>query len=268
MMAEVFFNGQFLDAAEAKIDLLSAAALYGRSVFTTIAVYDKKPFLWEKHRRRLRLSSAVVGIDISGLDDGSVYQSVLSTLEQNDIQNGRVRITLFDGSSASLWQESFEKNASLMINAAPFIPLRRDFRLGVSAYTLNTNSPIVGIKTGNYLEELLAISEAKKSGFDEAVKTNERGEITGSCLSNIFWTKDDKLFTPGLTTGCLPGTTREFIQENIDCEEVVVGIEELEQADAIFLTSAGIGVIGVSNFNDRALKTADHAILSLLPKRN
>jgi branched-subunit amino acid aminotransferase/4-amino-4-deoxychorismate lyase len=87
-------------------------------------------------------------------------------------------------------------------------------------------------------------------------------------MANIFWSRNGKLFTPSLETGCLPGTTREFVIENIDCEEVVVGIEELRSANEIFLTSAGIGVVQIAEFEGRELQRNDHTIMKLLPSRS
>jgi branched-subunit amino acid aminotransferase/4-amino-4-deoxychorismate lyase len=70
------------------------------------------------------------------------------------------------------------------------------------------------------------------------------------CLANLFWKKGDKIFTPSLETGCLKGTTREFVLENFMVEERKAKLIELEKADEIFLTSAGIEVVkAVVDFN-------------------
>jgi len=84
-------------------------------------------------------------------------------------------------------------------------------------------------------------------------------------MANVFWLKDEKLYTPILATGCLAGTTREFVLENCDCEEVEVAINELDSVDAIFLTSAGIGVINVAQFDKKHLSDVGHPITTLLP---
>ncbi|HUR99515.1 MAG TPA: aminotransferase class IV, partial [Pyrinomonadaceae bacterium] len=66
-------------------------------------------------------------------------------------------------------------------------------------------------------------------------------------------------------SGCLAGTTREFVLENFECREVEIGLEELRLADEIFLTSAGLGIIQVAEFERRRLKGEAHPIMSLLP---
>jgi len=105
-------------------------------------------------------------------------------------------------------------------------------------------------------------------GFGEAAQLNERGQITTACMANIFWLKDEVLYTSALTTGCLPGTTREFVLENLECNEVEAGIGELKSADEIFLTSAGTGIVQVHEFDGRPLNREPHPITGLLARPN
>ena len=180
--------------------------------------------------------------------------------------DGRARITISDESPSEIWSERGEKRTRLSIIIAPRRELPTEISLTVSLHRINTTSPLVGIKSCNYLEHLMAYKEAKERGFDEAIRFNERGEIASACMANVFWLKGERLYTPSLETGCLPGTTREFVLENSDCEEVVTGQEFLEQADAIFLTSAGIGIVDVSGFDGTPKGRSRHPILDLVTK--
>ncbi len=63
-------------------------------------------------------------------------------------------------------------------------------------------------------------------------------------MANVFWKKDGAIYTPPLETGCLNGTTREFILENFAVEQRKAYLAELNSADEIFLASAGIGIVG------------------------
>ncbi len=112
----------------------------------------------------------------------------------------------------------------------------------------------------------MAFEEAKVRGFDEAVRLNERWEVASACMANVFWLKDGKLHTPSVGTGCLAGTTREFILETLDCDEVEATIAELNSADDIFLTSAGLGVIQVAEFDGKVMHQKPHRILDIVPK--
>ena len=115
-------------------------------------------------------------------------------------------------------------------------------RLMVSPFLVNSTSPLAGVKSCNYLENLLSLEEAKRRGFDEAIRLNEREEIVSASTANVFWIKNKKIYTPALETGCLAGTTREFLSENIAVHEVKSQLNEIIEADEVFLTSAGIGV--------------------------
>jgi 4-amino-4-deoxychorismate lyase len=114
--------------------------------------------------------------------------------------------------------------------------------LTVSPYRINSTSPIANTKSCNYLEKIIALEEAKNLGFDEAICLNEKDEISSAIMANIFWVKNNKIFTPSLETGCLAGTIREFLLENFEINEVKARLAEIENADEIFLSSSGIGL--------------------------
>ena len=241
--------------------------LYGKGVFTTIAICDGKPFLWEKHWRRLKENASRVDIDIDEYSEDFLIKSLADELSRNKITNGRARITFFDETESGIWSETTKKKTDFSIITGALRPVSDNFRLAISPYPVNSRSPLAGIKSCNYLDKLTALDQAKERGFDEAIQLNERGEIVSATMANVFWLKDNKLYTPSLLTGCLPGTTREFILENLDCRKTEETVDMLRSADAIFLTSAGLGVTLVSEFESRKIETIDHPILDLLPKR-
>jgi len=246
----------------------SAGRLYGKGIFTTIAIYDRDPYLWDKHWKRIERDAAKVGIDLDEFPKAATRKALDELIEAKSLQNGRARITFFDESATALWPYETTRLTSMLITTADLNPVAENFKLTVSPHLINSTSPLAGVKSCNYLEKIVAKDEATQRGFDEAIQLNERGHITSACMGNVFWLKDERLSTPSLETGCLPGTTREFVIENIDCEEVVVGIEELRSANEIFLTSAGIGVVRIAEFEERELERRDHPIMKLLPSRS
>lgn len=240
--------------------------LYGKGVFTTVAIIEGKPFLWEKHWHRLTANATTLCIDISELGEQSVQDRLHESITESETSEGRARITFSDESPSRIWSnDEGEERTTLSIIVAERRPIPENFRLTVSPHHLSTTSPLAGIKSCNYLDHLLAYEQATNRGFHEAIRLNERDEIASACVANVFWETDGDLYTPSLKTGCLPGTTRDYILENIVCEEVEVGIEELHDADRIFLTSAGIGVVSVAEAGGRELDTSDHTLTSLLP---
>jgi len=254
MHAPVSFNQKIHLPDEIKLHAISSAALYGRGVFTTVAIYNQKPFLWEKHWRRLNENAAKIGINLPEFSETEVKNAVSEIIIQNKVENGRARITFFDESASRIWSFETNRKTSLLITSADF-RAAKDLHLTVSPYPINSKSPLAGVKCCNYLENVLALENAKAHGFAEAVRLNERGEAASACMANLFWIKDGKTFTPALKTGCLAGTTREFLLETYSIEEKTITLEELNEADEIFLTSAGIGIAKVAQFNEKILKS-------------
>src|SRR5215213_6926870 len=177
------FDGAIVSADKAHLNAASACSLYGKGVFTTLAIYNRKPFLWNKHAKRLFDNAAKLGISTDAVSPDSILSSLLLLIEKNSIVNGRARITLFDQSASSLWPYEGSQATSLLITTADLSSRQSELRLTVSPYRLNSTSPLAGSKSCNYLENLFALEEMKSRSFHEAVRLNERGEVTSACMS-------------------------------------------------------------------------------------
>ena len=264
----VLLNSELVQARDALLPAVSSGAQNGTGVFTTIAIYGGKPFLWEMHWRRLAEHSLKLGIDLGDFGADVTRQRLDELLVSNSVNNGRARITFVDGSPSKLWPVESDQGTNLVITTANLRPKPAQLRLYLSPYRINSASPLAGVKSCSYLDKILALEHARLRNFEEAVQLNERGEIASACMANIFWRKGGRLFTASLATGCLAGTTREFLLGKMECEQVEVGIEELRDADMIFLTSAGIGVLTVDEFEGRGLAGSGDPILELIPGRD
>jgi branched-subunit amino acid aminotransferase/4-amino-4-deoxychorismate lyase len=236
----VSFNNKIFEATDITASPISTAALYGKGIFTTIAIHRGKPFLWEKHWRRLTDNADRIGLDKSQFSEDLVLSSLIDLIQKPDISEARCRVTFFDESQPNLWSIDSSKKTSILITTADTHKVSK-LKLAVSPFRINSMSPLVNIKSCNYLENILALENAKKNGFDEAIRLNERGEISSAIMANIFWTNTGKLFTPSLKTGCLAGTIRELIIENREVFEVEQNIADFT-FDEIFLTSSGLGI--------------------------
>jgi 4-amino-4-deoxychorismate lyase len=254
----VSFNQRVLAVAEAKISALSSAALYGSGVFTSIAVYNRKPFQWEKHWRRLAENAEKLNIRLPAeLTEESVRNSLSELIERNNLIDGRARVTFFDEAASGVWAFENTRRASVLITTGDFRAVSNELRLALSPYRVNSKSPLAGVKSCNYLENLLALEEAKSRRFDEAIRLNERGETASAAMANLFWITGETIFTPSLETGCLDGTTRSFVialVQELGFEVYATGehFDELRLADEVFITSAGVGICGVRGIEGEA----------------
>ncbi|MBV9209691.1 MAG: aminotransferase class IV [Acidobacteria bacterium] len=258
MHSRIILNGRLKEATRARLEAVTSASLYGRGVFTTLAVHHGEPFLWQEHWDRLALHADRLSVERSAFDEETVRASLMRLIEANEVEEGRARVTMLSNSSSGTWQLEHEGEAQtnllIMTGAAHKSAFEEGLAMTLSPYRVNTHSPLAGVKSVNYLEQLLAREEARARDFDEAVRLNERGEVVSATMANIFWVKDGTLHTPALQTGALSGTTRAHVivlasELSMPLIEGVYELNALSDADEIFLTSAGIGIGIVTTFD-------------------
>ena len=167
MHSSVSFNLATVGDQDATVLALAPAALYGKGVFTTLAIYRREPFLWEKHWSRLMNNASVLGIDLSEFTERRTSDALAELVDKNDVTTGRARITFFHESSGELWPFESKRKTSLLITTADLRPSVTNLRLTTSAYQIHSGSPLTGVKSCNYLEKLIARDEADARGFDE-----------------------------------------------------------------------------------------------------
>jgi branched-subunit amino acid aminotransferase/4-amino-4-deoxychorismate lyase len=248
-----------VEATKARVAPVSSAMLYGRGVFTTLAIYDGNPFLWSKHWQRLTAHAARLDVDHTGCTEKNVGDTLKKLIAVNQVKDGRARVTLLARSGRDLWKAKMpgsKKTDLLIMTGDPPRAQSNGYSLAVSPFRTNTFSPLTGIKSLNYLDHLLAREEAQSRDFDEAVVLNERGEIASATTANLFWVKNGTVHTPSLSTGALAGITRECVidiagKHFIPLLEGVYEMGDLTDADEIFLTSSGLGVARVTTFDFR-----------------
>lgn len=173
-----------------------------------------------------------------------------------------VRLTLTAGSGGRGLDRPAAPVPCLFATAAPSAPATTPASLIVARTRRNEGSPAARLKTLSYLDNVLARTEARDAGADEAVMLNNRGEVACAGAANLFWIAGARLFTPRLDCGALAGITRARILAARPVEEVAAGMAELEAADAIFLTNSLIGVRPVSRLGDRSF--APHPLVGAL----
>lgn len=273
MHSHIYLNDQILPAADARINAVTGTTLYGRGVWTTLAITRATPFLWQAHWARLIAHAKQVGVDTHALDETAMRAQLDRLIAHNNVETGRARLSLLAKSTSGAWRMTTKVKSDEQDTLADDAPddsptdvlivtgdARRipdeGFALTVSPHRLNTHSPLAGLKTTNYLEHIIAWEEAHARHFDEAVKLNERGELVSATLANLFWTTDGTLHTPALACGALAGTTRAILLE-LAAELAVPVVEgsydlaHLGDADEIFLASSGLGVAFCAAFDFR-----------------
>jgi 4-amino-4-deoxychorismate lyase len=255
----IYLNKTMVEATKARVAPVSSAMLYGRGVFTTLAIYNSQPFLWSKHWQRLAAHAKKLDIDHTGCTEKNVGEALHKLIAVNQVREGRARVIMLARSGRDIWKTKTPgaKKTDLLIMTGEQQKLApTGMSLAVSPFRTNTCSPLTGIKSLNYLEHVLSWEEAQSRDFDEAVVLNERGEIVSATTANLFWAKNGTLHTPTLSTGALAGITRECVielanQHFIPLLEGIYEMQDLTDADEIFLTSSSLGVAPVTTFDFR-----------------
>lgn len=255
----IYLNRTMVEATKARVAPVSSAMLYGRGVFTTVAIYNGAPFLWPQHWQRLLDHAGRLAIDCGGCTQQGVGEALEKLISVNRVREGRARVILLARSGRDFWKTKTaggkKTDLLIMTGEAQRLP-QAGISLAVSPYRCNTFSPLMGIRRLNYLEQVLSWEEAQAREFEEAVMLNERGEVVSATMANIFWVKDGTVYTPKLSTGALAGVTRAAVIElaNKHFIPLIEGVHELSdltEADEIFLTSAGLGLAIVTTFDFR-----------------
>lgn len=268
----IYLNKSMIEATKARVAPVSSAMLYGRGVFTGVAIYNQQSFHWSDHWERLSNHAERLGISCAELNEQGAGLALQKLIAVNRVSEGRARVILLARSSRHVWQANPpgpRKTDLLIMTGEPQQVSAAGVSLAVSPFRSNTFSPLVGIKSLNYLDHVLSWEEAHARDFDEAVVLNERSEVVSATMANIFWVKDGTIHTPALSTGALAGITRNVViklasEHFIPVIEGVYEMPDLAEADEIFLTSASLGVAIVTAFDFRTYSVAAGSVVAIL----
>ncbi|HRQ90601.1 MAG TPA: aminotransferase class IV, partial [Bacteroidia bacterium] len=182
----------------------------------------------------------------------SAADEILAANGLRDADLARVRITLSSPADGS---------ESWWVEATPPPPHPPEAAVVTGPFVRNERSPLAGLKTVNYGENIVALRAAREAGADEALFQNTRGELCEGTWSNVFVRVADRWLTPPLDSGCLPGITRQLVialfrELGIGIEESTLLIDEVNRVESGFLTSSLREIQPISTLDGRTLLAA------------
>jgi branched-chain amino acid aminotransferase len=256
-------NGRIVDAAADSVSALDRGLTLGLGAFETLLIRNGEAFAITRHLLRLGRSSRLLGLPPP--EDAEVRDAVAETLAAaGPLPRGRLRITLTAGPAPSPQADPAPPHRGVR-DGEPTLILTAATAPGPGrcvAVTLpwvrNERSPTAGAKCVSYAENVLARDQARRLGADEALLANTRGELCEGTASNVFVLLDGVLVTPPLSSGCLPGVTRELLLEwaapaGLPVLERELPFEVLRAADEVLLTSSLRGVQPIEVLDGREL---------------
>jgi branched-chain amino acid aminotransferase len=256
----VYLNDGFVQKEHARVSVFDHGFLYGDGVYETLRAYQGRILLWERHMARLRRSCELIGLDLPIRDEAWI-PIITELLVRNGLQDAGLRLTVSRGEGELGIDPSLCPNPTIVVMAKPVVTYtyqqwEQGKVLHLSSVRRNpelAQSP--QIKALSFLNNILAKQEGVRVGADDALMLNMDGYLSECTTSNIFFVKNQQLYTPAVDCGILKGITRDVVIEIADKLEVCVEegrytMEQLRQADECFITNTGIEIMPVSRIGD------------------
>jgi branched-chain amino acid aminotransferase len=271
MPATVNVNGRLSDQEHAVVSVFDHGFLYGEGVYETWRTYNGQPFLFDRHMRRLRNSSAMLALAVPLTDEQietrcreTMRAAGLGEIPGGEAAEAYVRVLLTRGVGELSYDPAGCPDPTVVVIVKPHVaPPREVYERGVKVALVpiirnhpGTVNPL--IKSNNLLNNALAMQEAFRRGAFEGVMRNYRGELAECTQSNLFVVKDGIVLTPPLDAGLLAGITREFVLEvgtaaGMPMREAVLHDEDLFGADEAFFTSSTRELVPIVAADDRTI---------------
>jgi branched-chain amino acid aminotransferase len=230
-------DGAIMLAAEATIPATDEGLLRGDGVFEVVRVYDGKPFALKAHLQRLQRSAVNLRLPLD--------------LESIRADAGRLLAQAGSGPDRDLLRIVITRGGRRVLLTEPLPVTREQIRLGTVNYA--PTRILDGVKSLSYAANMLATRIARERGFDEALLVTPHGRVLEAPTSSIFWVEDSKLFTPPLSDHILASITRALVIDTAGASERSCTLDELGEADEVFLSSTTREVQPVAQIDDRLL---------------
>jgi branched-chain amino acid aminotransferase len=263
MSIRVHVDGHICLPEEAKVSVFDRGFLYGDSVYETIGTVRGRLFALSEHLDRLQRSADRLSLRLP--PRAEIEQAILDTVTAAGNPESRVRVMVTRGAGKLDLDPASADEPRLVVIVQPLGgPTRAMYESGVAVAIVSVTRNLPGaidpaIKSGNYLNNVLALSEARRRspGAHEAILLSATGSVAEGATSNVFAVRDGAVQTPALSVGILDGVTRGKVMalardNGVACREVdFLSPDDLRAADEIFITSAARGVLPVSQVDGR-----------------
>jgi branched-chain amino acid aminotransferase len=260
---QIYLNGQIVPQEEARVSVFDHGFLYGDGVFEGIRVYDGNVFRLKEHIDRLYESAKCIALEIP-LAREEMTQATLATIAVNEKRDAYIRLVVSRGPGDLGIDPSKCSTPTVVIIVTSIALYPPEFyEKGISIVTTSVRripSQCLDprIKSLNYMNNILAIIEAKKAGAPEGLMLNLQGRVAECTADNIFIVKNGRLKTPPELEGALGGITRNAVIDmarnaDIPYTESRLGLHDLYNADECFLTGTGAEVMPVSSVDGRQI---------------
>lgn len=276
-------DGRLHDATEPSVSPLNRGFLYGDAIYEVWRTYDGFLFAFEEHLERLKRSAAALQLEIP-FDEGVLLTEIRRTVsaffevtkEKKDIY---IRLQLTRGAGPIGLDIALADTPCFVIlvqylreETPEFWNKGLHLTLGKSLYRNHPKTLNPAWKTGNYLNNVLCLREAKARGADDVLMLNLDGAITEASVSNVFFVSGQEILTPPASAGILQGITRAILLEelakdwNFDLREETISAAQLPEFSECFLSSTTRDIVPVGSIDKASYKVGPKTVTSELKK--
>jgi len=257
---KVDVNGRIVPQQEACVSVFDRGFLHGDGVFETLRVYNGIVFRRDAHWDRLQRSASLIRLEIP-FAQSEYHERLDRVVAVNKLTEAVARVTVSRGVGEKPFGLDYDQHPTTVFTARPSEGYPEEYhRDGVAIIFAKTRrmDPAAlnpAAKSANYLNSVLAKAEAEDAGAFDAIMLNAAGFLTEGSVTNVFMVRDERLLTPSLESGILPGITRATVLElardvGVEPNETALRPEDLLGSDEAFLTNTTAEVLPVVKVGD------------------
>ena len=257
----IFHNDRIVPLVEAQLSPGQMGLLMGWGVFTTLRIYEGLPFAFDRHWARMSHDAERLGMSLPHKRP-EVWEAIIKLAAANRRPESMARLS-FVKNQGGLWADAPGRPATdLLIFTRELVAWPAAHRLVLHANALYSCGRLAGAKMLSWVLNAATLERVHAAGFDDALFLNEQGQVVECTSANIFLVRGGRVLTPPLSSGCLPGITREVLNEvipqaGVPLEEENLKPEDLRTAEEVFISSTTREVAGVGSISPDGSAKAD-----------
>jgi branched-chain amino acid aminotransferase len=254
---------RIVPAEKAVVPVMDRSFLYGDSVYETMMSYRKpEAFLLDRHYRRLLRSAEGIAFEIP-FSEEQLRAHLAECLEAAGNKQSYVRVVVSRGTDFRFGlfpDPAVRPTTVVLVDDVPRMPAEY-YEKGAEAALVSVlrnhpRSVNPNIKTGNYMNNMLALIEAHGRKAADAIMLNQQGFVTEATTSNVFTVRDGRVLTPEVESGLLEGVSRALLKEIIAREKIPFAEKAIPEAEflaseEIFLTGSIKEILPISRLNGK-----------------
>jgi len=258
----IIYNGDPVMKNKPVITVDNRALRYGDSLFETVRYHKGIPLFFFDHYYRLTYGMDVLKMNIASLpDEDTLIKQITFLVNKNSVfKDARIRISVFRN-GAGLYTPG-DNDVSYIIEAVPvegdlYSFNKKGLIIGLFDKYYKSSQPLFSFKNSNSLVYILGSIYKKENMLDDCLIMNDKGLIIEALSSNLFWIKNETVFTPSFASGCVKGVMRRHVIDTIRGmrlsykESPGTTIDEIKSADEVFLTNVIHGISRVAGIDEK-----------------